>query len=93
IKYCLNQKGFSESEAKQAPYHTFLEFGSCSPIELSLMSLGFSRFTALRLKSAINWSEAEEIEDYLMLLARINTSNLKMPKVCLKEINDILGQQ
>ncbi|BAV75702.1 ATP-dependent DNA helicase [Pseudomonas chlororaphis subsp. aurantiaca] len=93
IKHCLIEKGFSESDAKQAPYHTFLEFGSCSPVELSLMSLGFSRFTALRLKSAVNWGEAEEIEDYLLLLSRVNISNLKMPKVCLKEINDILGQQ
>jgi replicative superfamily II helicase len=93
IKHCLLEKGFSESDARQAPYHTFLEFGSCSPIELSLMSLGFSRFTALRLKNAVNWGEAVEIDDYLLILARINISSLKMPKVCLKEINDILGQQ
>lgn len=93
IKYCLIQKGFSENDAKQAPYHTFLEFGSCSPVELSLMSLGFSRFTALRLKNAINWGEAEDIEEYLFLLARMNISYLKMPKVCIKEIHDILGQQ
>lgn len=93
IKYCLIKKGFSESDAKQAPYHTFLEFGSCSPVELSLMSLGFSRFTALRLKSAVNWSEAGEIEEYLRLLARIDVSNMKLPKVCLKELSDILGQQ
>lgn len=93
IKYCLLQKGFSEDDAKQAAYHTFLEFGSCSPVELSLMSLGFSRFTALRLKSAINWGDAVEIEDYLLLLAKVNISSLKMPKVCLREISDILGQQ
>lgn len=93
IKQCLIEKGFSESDAKQAPYHTFLEFGSCSPVELSLMSLGFSRFTALRLKDAVNWTGAEEIEDYLLLLSRSNISNLKMPKICLKELNDILGQQ
>lgn len=93
IKHCLIEKGFSEDNAKQAPYHTFLEFGSCSPIELSLMSLGFSRFTALRLKNAVNWGETEEIEDYLLTLSKTNISNLKMPKICIKEINDILGQQ
>lgn len=93
IKHCLIKKGFSESDAKQAPYHTFLEFGSCSPIELSLMSLGFSRFTALRLKNAISWSDAEEIEDYLLVLSRTDISNLKMPRVCLKEVKDILGQR
>jgi replicative superfamily II helicase len=93
LKHCLIQKGFSLSDAKQAQYHTFLEFGSCSPVELSLMSVGFSRFTALRLKNAVNWGEAEEIEDYLLLLAKVNLFNLKMPKICLKEIHDILGQQ
>lgn len=93
IKHCLVEKGLSESDAKQAPYHTFLEFGSCSPIELSLMSLGFSRFTALRLKNAISWNDADEIEDYLLVLSRTDLSNLKMPRVCLKEVKDILGQR
>lgn len=93
IKYCLIQKGYSESSAKQAAYHTFLEFGSCSPIELSLMSLGFSRFTALRLKSAIHWGNADEIEDYLHILSKINIATLALPRVCLREVNDILGAQ
>lgn len=92
INYCLIEKGFSEEKAKQAPYHTFLEFGSCSPIELSLMSLGFSRFTAIRLKDAVNWGNAEEIEDFLFVLSKINISSLKMPRICMKEIKDILGQ-
>ncbi len=93
IKHCLVEKGFEERDAKQAAYHTFLEFGSCSTIELSLMSLGFSRFTALRLRRAINWGEAEDIEDYLLVLSKVDISSLKMPKVCIKEISDILGQQ
>ncbi|WP_312374463.1 DEAD/DEAH box helicase [Pseudomonas oryzihabitans] len=92
ISYCLVQKGFDEESAKQAPYHTFLEFGSCSPVALSLMSLGFSRFTALRLSSGINWGEAEEIEDYLQILSKVNLATLKMPNICLKEVNEILGQ-
>lgn len=93
ISYCLLEKGHSESDAKQAPYHTFLEFGSCSPVELSLMSLGFSRFTAIRLRSAVGWGDAEEIEDYLPILSRLDLASLKMPRVCLKEIKDILGQR
>lgn len=93
IKHCLMTKGFSEENSKQAPYHTFLEFGSCSPIELSLMSLGFSRFTAIRLKDSVNWGNAEEIEDYLFLLSKIDLSSIKMPRVCMKEIKDILGQR
>ncbi len=93
IKHCLLSKGFQEHEARQAPYHTFLEFGSCSPVELSLMSLGFSRFTAIRLKRAFNWGNPEEIEDYISILLSIDFSSLKMPRVCMNEVKDILGQR
>ncbi|SEJ79061.1 Helicase conserved C-terminal domain-containing protein [Pseudomonas linyingensis] len=93
IRYCLVTKGFSDDDAKQAQYHTFLEFGACSAVELSLMSLGFSRFTALKLKNAVDWSGAVEIEDYLKVLNETEVSRLKMPRVCLKEIKDILGWQ
>lgn len=93
IKHCLITKGTSENSAKQAPYHTFLEFGSCSPVELSLMSLGFSRFTAIRLRHAINWGDAAAIEDYLDILYAANLFDIKMPRVCMKEIKDILGQR
>jgi hypothetical protein len=57
------------------------------------MSLGFSRFTALKLKSAINWGNADGIEDYLSIISKTNTSALALPRVCLKEISDIFGSQ
>lgn len=93
IQYCLLKKGFTEEQSKQASYHTFLEFGSCSPAELSLMSVGFSRFTALRLNKILDWKDASEIEDYIAIISKLNAETLKIPRVCIKEIKDILGQQ
>jgi len=93
IRYCLQMKGVSDDEAKQAAYHTFLEFGACSPIELSLMSLGFSRFTALRLGKMLDWGDSVEVEDYASVIANSNIDSLKIPRVCIKEIKEIIGQQ
>ncbi|MGO4323036.1 DEAD/DEAH box helicase [Pseudomonas sp. KB_12] len=76
---------------KIAPYHTFLEFGSCDKVNLSLMALGFSRFTALRLKNKLNWADSSEPEDYLEILMRYDISKLGIPKMCQYEIEDILG--
>ncbi|MBS6082652.1 MAG: hypothetical protein A2W79_17140 [Pseudomonadales bacterium RIFCSPLOWO2_12_60_38] len=93
ISYCLKNKGLSEDEARQAAYHTFLEFGACSSVELSLMSLGFSRFTALRLGKMLDWGDSVEVEDFASVIARSNVDSLKIPRVCIKEIKEILGQQ
>ncbi|MNF97397.1 hypothetical protein D3C84_802250 [compost metagenome] len=93
IRYCLQVKGLSDDEARQAAYHTFLEFGACSTIELSLMSLGFSRFTALRLGKMLDWGDSVEVEDYASVIAKSNIDSLKIPRVCIKEIKEIIGQQ
>lgn len=92
IRYCLQMKGVSDEEAKQAAYHTFLEFGACSSIELNLMSLGFSRFTALRLAKMLDWGDSVEVEDYASVIAKCNIDSLKMPRVCIKEVKEIIGQ-
>lgn len=93
IRYCLQIKGHSDDEARQAAYHTFLEFGACSTVELSLMSLGFSRFTALRLGKMLDWGDSVEVEDFALVIARSNVDSLKIPRICIKEIKEILGQQ
>ncbi|MCJ1879346.1 DEAD/DEAH box helicase [Pseudomonas nitroreducens] len=76
---------------KIAPYHTFLEFGSCNKVELSLMALGFSRFTAIRLRERINWADAIEPEDYLNILSKKEITSLGLPRACQYEIKDVLG--
>ncbi|MDT4836023.1 hypothetical protein FQZ97_697060 [compost metagenome] len=86
-----NDRGIPSELCKQAPYHTFLEFGSCIPIELSLMSLGFSRFTAHRLRNQIDWGDAKDIEDYIDILKSVNLERLSIPKICKREIRDLLA--
>jgi hypothetical protein len=91
LRYAMLERGYIKESVKIAPYHTYLEFGSCDKVNLSLMALGFSRFTALRLKNRINWGEALEPEDYLNTLMRQNLNSLALPKMCQYEIEDILG--
>ncbi len=91
FRHAMKNRGYQINAIKIAPYHTFLEFGSCNKVDLSLMALGFSRFTAIRLRERLNWAEATEPEDYLNLLSKINISILGLPKTCQYEIKDILG--
>ncbi|MOA68869.1 hypothetical protein D3C78_1967120 [compost metagenome] len=57
------------------------------------MSLGFSRFTALRLGKMLDWGDSVEVEDYASVIAKSNIDSLKIPRVCIKEIKEIIGQQ
>lgn len=84
-------RGHTSDSIKIAPYHTYMEFGSCDKVNLSLIALGFSRFTALRLKTKLNWSDSSEPEDYLELLRLQDLSKLGLPKMCQYEIEDTLG--
>ena len=92
LELALLERGFSKEDAQQAPYHTFLEFGSCNKVELGLMSVGFSRFTALRLKKIIGNTDAVDVEDYLEALSKININSIDLPKLCLNELKSILGR-
>jgi hypothetical protein len=91
LRQAMIDRHHIEKNIKIAPYHTFLEFGSCDKVNLSLMALGFSRFTALRLKSKLNWADSSEPEDYLEILMKYDISKLGLPKMCQYEIEDILG--
>lgn len=90
LKLVLLKRGMSD-KASVAPYHTYLEFGASDPVSLSLMALGLSRFTAIKLKSAINWGGEVEPEDYLSKLAATQINRLQLPTLCKQEIYDLLG--
>lgn len=92
LELALLERGFAKDDAQQAPYHTFLEFGSCNKVELGLMSVGFSRFTALRLKKIIGNTDAVDVEDYLEILSKININSIDLPKLCLNEFKSIIGK-
>ncbi|MDO8653309.1 MAG: DEAD/DEAH box helicase [Undibacterium sp.] len=91
LKAALVERSGKDKVPAVAPYHIYLEFGSCDQVALSLMALGLSRFTAIKLKMAINWGEATEPEDYLARLAATKVTKLDLPILCKNEIFELLG--
>jgi hypothetical protein len=75
-----------------APYHIYLEFGSSEQILLSLMALGLSRFTAIKLKNVINWNDEQEPEHYLARIMQHDIRTLPIPRLCKLEIYDLVGE-
>lgn len=88
----LIERGLCSSYFKVEPISAYLEFGSCNPKDLNLMSLGISRSTALMIRKKINFPFPATPEDYLSLLSRRDLNKLQLPKYSLKEINDLLGK-
>lgn len=91
LKLVLIEKNHKRESETVAPYHIYLEFGSCDQVALSLMAVGLSRFTAIKLRGALNWGHAKEPEDYLAMLAKAKISSLTLPNLCKNEIQDLLG--
>lgn len=75
-----------------APYHIYLEFGASDAVALSLMTLGLSRFTAIKLKKAIFWSNEIEPEDYLKKINLTDIKSLAIPQLCKIELLELFGR-
>ncbi|MFC0131502.1 ATP-dependent DNA helicase [Massilia eurypsychrophila] len=93
LRIVLKERGREVDECIVAPYHVYLEFGSSDQISLGLMAVGLSRFTAIRLSTAVFWGDTREPEDLLKKLASIRLATLSLPKVCQAEIRELLGYQ
>jgi hypothetical protein len=91
LRLALDERKISTEQPAIAPYHIYLEFGASDPVSLSLMTLGFSRFTAIKLQKAIKWTDERDVEDYMRTMKRVNIASLKLPQLCRQEINEILG--
>lgn len=91
LKLALDERSVGK-HISVAPYHIYLEFGSSDPVALSLMALGLSRFTAIKLKKVIAWSDEKEPEDYLAKISTLRIKNLPLPALCKHELYDLLGE-
>jgi len=91
LRFNLNSTGAEQKALTVAPYHVYLEFGSSNSITLGLMALGLSRFTAIKLATAINWGDAKEPEELLTKIGRVRIGSLGLPKVCQSELAEIIG--
>jgi superfamily II DNA/RNA helicase len=91
LKFSLSSAGLEQKSLTVAPYHVYLEFGSSDSTTLGLMALGLSRFTAIKLATAVNWGDAKEPEELLARLMNIRINSLGLPKVCQAELNETIG--
>lgn len=89
--YVLVAKGQKDKADKVENISAYLEFGSCNPTELSLMSLGLSRSTALFLKNKFKFPRESSPEDLIDFLLTKNMNSKNTPEFRLRELKDVLG--
>jgi hypothetical protein len=94
LKYTFEEKNIDLEENKIEPYHIYLEFGACDRTSLNLMALGLSRFTSIRVAkfTAFRTIEGDEPEEYLRVLSRMSFRGSGLPKICLNEIYELVGE-
>lgn len=90
LSVVLHRAGHSDLAIGLKPLHLFLECGASNRTVLSLIALGLSRTTALLLKGKLKFPDDFTPEDCLAKLAAIDLGALRIPKVCLKEIHELL---
>ncbi|WP_288129437.1 DEAD/DEAH box helicase [Microbulbifer sp.] len=90
LKYVAVKRGCKEEFENIEPYHIYLEFGSCNRHALNLMALGISRFTALYMENKFSFDQEVEAEEYLKQLSKMDIQKIDMPRLCKKEIIDLL---
>ncbi|MCA6968444.1 DEAD/DEAH box helicase [Pectobacterium carotovorum] len=89
--YVLVSKGEKDKADKVENISAYLEFGSCNPTELSLMSLGLSRSTALFLKNKFNFPRDSSPEELIEFLLTRNINSKNTPEFRIRELKDVLG--
>jgi hypothetical protein len=90
LKLVALEKGQDQFSENIEPYHIYLEFGSSNRHALNLMALGLSRFTALHLEGFFELPNDVEAELYIEELVAMDIESMNMPKLCKKEISDLL---
>lgn len=91
LVYVLISKGEKGKAEKVENISAYLEFGSCNPTELSLMSLGLSRSTALFLKNKFNFPRDSSPEALIEFLLTKDLNPKNTPEFRLRELKDVLG--
>jgi hypothetical protein len=90
LAFVLRERGLiSEAEAIE-PLHVYLECGASDRVALSLIALGLSRNTALAARDQIRFPDDATPEDCLAILAVTNLRLIGMPRLCSREIEELL---
>lgn len=90
LKHVALEENRPDKAENIEPFHIYLEFGSCNRNALNLMALGLSRFTALYLENKFDLSHDVEAEDYIKEIEKLNIDTMPIPKMCVKEIKELL---
>lgn len=70
----------------------YLECGASDPVVLSLISLGLSRLTSIKLKNSNQFAcEEPTVRNCLNLLQEININILDIPEVCKREVRALVS--
>ncbi|MDD2775482.1 MAG: DEAD/DEAH box helicase [Gallionella sp.] len=92
LAHILRERGEDKAAETIEPFHIYLECGASDRIALNLISVGFSRVTALAVYDKVSFPNEATPEDCLDKLSKTNINNLRIPKLCIREINDIFGR-
>lgn len=92
IALVLRERGEAIAADELEPFHVYLECGASDRVALNLMALGLSRATALALRDKISIPGDASPEDCLSKLAVMDLAALEIPKLCLREVRDLLGR-
>jgi len=93
LELVLCERGDEETAAQLEPFHVYLECGASDRVALNLIALGLSRNTALALRNVIQVPEESTPEDCLAQLSVVDISGIDVPKLCRRELRDLLGRQ
>ncbi|MCS4298924.1 MULTISPECIES: DEAD/DEAH box helicase [Acinetobacter] len=89
----LNNNGRGDLVENHSDFHSFLEMGVSNRTQLSLISLGLSRSSALSLSKMIESSDYNKREIFTWLHANLPSARNGMNKILLKEIDDALAKE
>lgn len=86
LSYAVAERPDAQGSPPPKHFYLFLECGASDPIVLNLISLGFSRTTALVLKKALPLEAAASPEACTELLGNLDAGSLGLPWICLREL-------
>ncbi|WP_337021232.1 DEAD/DEAH box helicase [Pantoea anthophila] len=87
----LISRGEEDKAEKVENISAYLEFGSCNPVELSLMAIGVSRSTALFLKNKFRFPSDSSPESIINFLSAKKLNAKNIPEFRLRELQGVLG--
>ncbi|MDR3367824.1 DEAD/DEAH box helicase [Rhodoferax sp.] len=88
----LHERNNADAAEAIEPFHIYLECGASDRIALNLITLGFSRVTAIALHDKVAFPVDATPEECLAKLGQINIEHLNISKLCIREVRELVGR-